>query len=215
MLARRPFPDVSEPPSVVAVNGSRRDGSYGRATLQYALDAAAASGAEPDFIDLGDPELDVPLYHPDADAADAGDVADLLARMRRADGVLLCTPVYHGSYSSAFRSFHDWCSFDEYEDTVVGLFAVAGGGSYEGTLEHLRATVRGVHGWVTPLQVGVRNARDRFEEWDDGERPPADAIGSGSRYEFVDESLRERTEKLGRRVARYAERGDEFLDAPE
>lgn len=205
---------MSDRPFVVAVNGSRRDGSYGRATLEYALDAAADYGAETEFVNLGDPTLDVPLYHPDVDAEDAGDVADLLATMRRADGVLVCSPVYHGSYSSAFRSFHDWCSFDEYEETMVGLFAVAGGGSYGGTLEHMRSTIRGVHGWVAPLQVGIRGARNKFEPWD-GERPPADAIGSGARYEFVDDSLRERTEKLGRRIAHYAAHKDEFLDVPE
>lgn len=206
---------MPETPTVLAVNGSRRDGSYGRATLHYALDAAAEAGAETDFVDLGDPDLDLPLYHPDVDPEDAGDVADVLERTRRADGLLLCSPVYHGSYSSAFRSYHDWCSFDEYDDTVVGLFAVAGGGSFEGTLEHMRATIRGVHGWVAPLQVGIRGARNHFEERDDGDRPPEDAIGSGSRYEFVDESLRGRTEKLGRRVAHYAGHKDEFLDVPE
>ena len=199
---------MPEPPRVVAVCGSRRQGSYTRATLHYALDAAAEAGAETDYIDLGDPAVDAPLYHPDVDPEDAGDVAALLERMRAADGVLLGSPVYHGSYSSTFRSFHDWCSFDEYERTVVGLFAIAGGGSYEATLEHMRATVRGVHGWTAPLQVGLRNARDRFERRDG----PGEGIGAESRYEFVHDGLRERTLKLGRRVARYAADKDEFLD---
>ena len=200
-------------PRVVAVCGSRREGSYTRAALRYALDAADEQGADPDFIDLGDPAVDAPLYHPDVDPEDAGDVADLLARMRAADGVLLGTPVYHGSYSSTFRSFHDWCSFDEYEDTVVGLVASAGGGSYEGTLEHMRATVRGVHGWTVPLQVGIRNARSRFEKREEPES--GTGIGGDARYEFVHDGLRERTEKLGRRIAHYAEHKDEFLDVPE
>ena len=193
---------------MAAVSGSRREGSYTRATLHYALDAAGEAGAETDFIDLGDPTLDVPLYHPDVDPEDAGDVAALLARMRAADGALVGTPVYHGSYSSTFRSFHDWCSFDEYEDTVVGLFAAAGGGSYEATLEHMRATIRGVHGWTAPLQVGLRNARNRFERRDG----PGEGIGAESDYEFVDANLRERTLKLGRRIAHYAATKDEFLD---
>ncbi|WP_313693222.1 NADPH-dependent FMN reductase [Halorarum halobium] len=201
---------MAEAPRVVAVCGSRRDGSYTRAALHYALDSAAEYGAETDYIDLGDPAVDAPLYDPDRDVAEAGDVADLLERMRAADGVLLGSPVYHGSYSSAFRSFHDWCSFDEYEDTVVGLFAAAGGGSYESTLAHMRATVRGVHGWTVPLQVGLRNARDRFEKRDG----PGEGIGAESRYEFVDDALRERTLKLGRRVAHYAGHKDEFLDVP-
>lgn len=199
---------MTDAPRVVAVCGSRREGSYTRAALHYALDAAAEAGAETDYIDLGDPALDVPLYHPGVDPEDAGDVAELLERMRAADGALIGTPVYHGSYSSTFRSFHDWCSFDEYEDTVVGLFAVAGGGSYEATLEHMRATIRGVHGWTAPLQVGLRNARQRFERRDG----PGEGIGAESNFEFVDEGLRERTLKLGRRVAHYAGNKDEFLD---
>ncbi|QLG60732.1 NADPH-dependent FMN reductase [Halorarum salinum] len=201
---------MAEVPRVVAVCGSRREGSYTRATLHYALDAAAEAGAETDYIDLGDAALDVPLYDPDADVAEAGDVAALLERMRAADGVLLGSPVYHGSYSSTFRSFHDWCGFDEYEDTVVGLFATAGGGSYESTLAHMRATVRGVHGWTVPLQVGLRNARDRFER----REGPGEGIGAESRYEFVDDALCERTLKLGRRVAHYAGHKDEFMDVP-
>lgn len=175
---------------VVAVAGSRREGSYTRAALRYALDAAEDAGAETDFIDLG--AVDLPLYHPDVD--EQGDSPDLMRRMRAADGVVLGSPVYHGSYSSAFRSFHDYCSFDEYEDTVVGLLVTAGGGTVASTLDHMRVTVRGVHGWVIPHQVGIRNASRKFE----------DGV-------FQDEALRERTEKLGRQVATYAERADAFL----
>jgi NAD(P)H-dependent FMN reductase len=170
---------------VVGVSGSRRDGSYTLKTLPYALEAAEAAGAETDLIDLG--AVDLPLYHPDRD--EQGDSADLMRRMREADGVILGSPVYHGSYSSTFRSFHDYCSFDEYEDTAVGLLVVAGGGTIASTLDHMRVTVRGVHGHVVPHQVGVRNASDRF----DGET-------------LVDDDIRERTEKLGRRVVEAARR---------
>ncbi|WP_435146614.1 NADPH-dependent FMN reductase [Halobaculum sp. P14] len=204
---------MTDSPRVVAVCGSRRDGSYSKTILRYALDAAADAGADTDFIDLGDPSLDVPLYHPDVDAAEAGDVAALLERVRAADGVLLASPVYHGSYSSTFRSFHDWCSHDEYEDTVVGLFVVAGGGSFEATLEHMRATVRGVHGWVPPLQVGVRNASDKFDDRDDPDA--GDGIGADSRYALSDDPTYDRTVTLGRRVAHYAATKAPFLDTPE
>ena len=113
---------------VVAVSGSMREGSYTKAALHYALDAAETAGVETDFIDLA--TVDLPLYNPDVDTAEAGDAEELLARMRAADGVLLGSPVYHGSYSAAFRSFHDYCSFDEYENTVVGLLVAAGGGHH-------------------------------------------------------------------------------------
>lgn len=199
---------MSETPRVTAVCGSRRDGSYTRAALHYALDAAAEAGAETDYIDLGDPSLDVPFYHPDEDADEAGDVSEVLRRTRAADGLLIGSPVYHGSYSSTFRSFHDWCSFDEYEDTVVGLLATAGGGTYSSTLDHMRVTVRGVHGWVAPHQVGIRSAYEKFEE----RAEPGDEIGGDAQYEFVDDDLRDRTETLGRKIAHYAEHAETFTD---
>jgi NAD(P)H-dependent FMN reductase len=185
-----------------------RDGSYTRAALHYALDAAGTAGVDTDFIDLS--AVDLPLYDPDADTEDAGDAADLMARMRAADGVILGSPVYHGSYSSAFRSFHDYCSFDEYENTVVGLLVAAGGGTIAGTLGDMRNTVRGVHGWTLPLEVGLRGARNAFEE---REREPDPAeLGSASQYRFTDDDLRERTCTLGYRVGTYAERAEEFIE---
>jgi NAD(P)H-dependent FMN reductase len=169
--------------TVVAINGSRREGSYTKLGLEHALDAAETAGAEAEMIDLG--TIDIPLYHPDHDPGER--ITDLMARVREADGVIVGSPVYHGSYSSAFKSFHDYCGFDEYENTSVGLLASAGGGSYGSTLDHLRATIRGVHGWVIPQQVGIRGARNHFDEG-----------------ELTTENLAERVADLGRAVTEDA-----------
>lgn len=193
---------------VVAVNGSMRQGSYTKAALHYALDAAETAGLETELLDLA--AVDLPLYDPDVDTEYAGDAADLLARMRAADGVILGSPVYHGSYSSAFRNFHDYCSFDEFENTVVGLLVTAGGGTIAGTLQDMRTTVRGVHGWTLPTQVGLRGARNYFEERDSN--PAPDELGSDSEYAFTDDDLRARTCKLGYRVGIYASRAPEFIE---
>ena len=199
---------------VVAVSGSLRDGSYTKAALHYALDAAETAGVETDMIDLA--AVDLPLYDPDRDTADAGDAEELLARVRAADGVLLGTPVYHSSYSAAFRNFHDYCSFDEYEETVVGLLVAAGGGTIADTLNDMRTTVRGVHGWTLPTQVGLRGASGKFE--DRSREPDPDEIGADADYTFTDDDLRARTCKLGYRVGTYAKRAPEFIridDEPE
>ncbi|QRV17080.1 NADPH-dependent FMN reductase [Haloterrigena salifodinae] len=183
---------MSQTPSVVAVSGSLRDESYTRTALQYALRAAADAGAETTLLDLR--ERDLPVYDPDRDLEDQGDAAAATRLVREADAVALGTPVYHGSYSGALKNFHDYCGFDEYEETTVGLLATAGGGSYGSTLDHLRITVRGVHGWVLPHQVGLRNASGKFEadpEAIDGRR-------------FRDPSLQDRVEKLGRNLVEYA-----------
>ncbi|MDY6817601.1 MAG: NAD(P)H-dependent oxidoreductase [Halobacteriales archaeon] len=179
---------------IAGVSCSRRAKSYTRRAVRYALATAREAGAETDFIDLGD--VDLPLYHPDRD--EQGESVALKRRVRLADGVLLGSPVYHGSYSSTFRNFHDYCGWDEYEDTTVGLIAVAGGGSYASTLDHLRITVRGVHGYVVPEQVGIRNASDKFE----GDRP-------------IDEDIADRLESLGEEVVRQARYRMLPVDSPE
>src|SRR6056297_2961657 len=177
-------------PTVLAVVGSLREDSYTRTALRYVLQAAADAGAETRLLDLR--EYDLPVYDPDVDGQGDGEVVTRL--VREADAVALGTPVYHGSYSGALKNFHDYCGWDEYEDTTVGLLATAGGGSYGSTLEHMRSTVRGVHGWVLPHQVGIRNASDAFVA-------DPDAIDGRA---FRDDGLEDRVETLGEQLVEYA-----------
>ncbi|WP_290810804.1 NADPH-dependent FMN reductase [Halovivax sp.] len=181
---------MTRTPTVLAVSGSLREASYTRTALRYVLAAADDAGAETRLLDLREYEL--PVYDPDAD--EQGDEAEVKRLVREADAVALGTPVYHGSFSGALKNFHDYCGWDEYEDTTVGLLATAGGGSYGSTLEHLRMTVRGVHGWVLPHQVGIRKASDRFVS------DPAAIDGRA----FRDPDLEERVETLGSQLAEYA-----------
>jgi NAD(P)H-dependent FMN reductase len=168
---------------VLAVCGSRRGGSHTLKALDVVLSAAREEGAGTEMLDLG--AVDLPLYHPDRD--EQGESARLTRLVRDADAVVLGSPVYHGSYSSTFRNFHDYCGSDDYENTAVGLVAVAGGGSYGATLEHMRSTVRGVHGYVVPRQVGIRRGYDRFE----GD-------------ELVDDDIRKRLVALGEQVVEHS-----------
>jgi len=157
---------------IVAVSGSRSADSTTRAALSVALDAAADAGAETGMIDLG--TVDLPLYHPAEDVQ--GDSERLTRLVREADGVLAGTPVYHGSYSSTFKNFHDFCGSDEYENTAVGLLATAGGGSYGG-----RSNTSGRRSGTStrgrsprgrdPGSVEIR--RDRRGTADHRRRPPA------------------------------------------
>lgn len=171
-------------PHVTAVCGSLREGSYTRIALDHVLDAAAdAGGASTDHIDLR--ALDLPVY--DADSNDAGDADDLRRRIREADSVILGSPMYHGSFSSPLKNALDYCGFDEFENTTVGLLAVSGGSFTVTTLDHMRSVCRALNAWVLPHQAAIPNARTQF---DDGE--------------FVDKDVAERVETLGRRAVEYA-----------
>jgi NAD(P)H-dependent FMN reductase len=171
------------PPRIVALAGSLRDGSYSRHAAGHALDAAATTGAETDFVDPT--ALDLPTF--DADRTDAGDAPELRSRVRAADAVVLGTPVYHGSYASPLKTALDYCGFDEFEGKTVGLLAVSGGGFPITALDHLRSVCRALDAWVLPHEAAVPRARTAFE---DGE--------------LTDEDAADRIATLGRRVVEYA-----------
>ena len=178
---------------VVALSGSLADDSGTRTALREALSAAERAGARTTLVDLR--EYDLPTF--DADDPDAGDAPELRRRLREADAVILGTPMYHGSYSSPLKAALDYSGFDEFAGTTVGLLAVSGGGFPTPALEGLRTVVRALDALALPLQVGVPDSGERF---DDGE--------------LVDDALRERVRRLGTELVRYAgvERYPEVID---
>ncbi|WEL17815.1 Multimeric flavodoxin WrbA [Halorhabdus sp. SVX81] len=168
---------------VLAICGSLRDGSYTRKSLRIALEAAENAGASTELLDLR--EWDLPVL--DADAEDAGEADAFRDRVRAADAVLLGTPVYHGSFSAPLKNALDYCGFDEFEHTTIGLLAVAGGRFPITALEHLRTVGRSLDAWVIPHQVAIPRASSAYEDGD-----------------LVDEELREWIEVLGREAVEYA-----------
>jgi NAD(P)H-dependent FMN reductase len=168
---------------VVAVAGSLRDESYTRESLRHALRAADRAGATTELLDLR--EFDLPVLDPDRDRQ--GDSARFTARVRAADSVLLGTPVYHGSYSGVLKNALDHCGFDEFEETTVGLLAVAGGSFPVTALDHLRSVCRALNAWVLPHQAAVPRV--------------SSAIADG---QFADDALGDRVRTLGVRATEYA-----------
>jgi NAD(P)H-dependent FMN reductase len=168
---------------LVGVSGSLRNESYARRALTRVLDAAEDAGATTELLDLR--EYDLPVFDPDRD--DTADAARLTEAVREGDAVVLATPVYHGSYSSPLKLALDYCGFDEFEDTTVGLLAVAGGGFPVTALDHLRSVCRAVNAWVLPHQVAIPRARNNFE---DGR--------------LVDDDIAARVDTLGERAVEFA-----------
>ncbi|MFB6135881.1 MAG: NADPH-dependent FMN reductase [Halobacteriaceae archaeon] len=173
------MPDVH----VTALCGSLREDSVTRVALEHALDAARGVGATADLVDLR--ELDLPLFDPGAE--DAGDAPELRARLREADAIVLGSPMYHGSYASPLKTALDYSGFDEFENTTVGLLAVAGGSFPVTALEHLRSVCRALDAWVLPHQAAVPHSHDVVED--------------GA---LADEDLADRVATLGVRVVQYS-----------
>lgn len=170
-------------PHVVAVCGSRREGSYTRRALEEALSGVEATGGTTELLDLA--ELHLPPLDPDVDVA--GDSDAVQRTIREADAVILGTPMYHGSYSGVLKNALDYCGFDEFENTTVGLLVVSGGPFPTPALDHLRVVCRSLHAWVLPYQAAIPQARTVFD--DNG---------------FTDKELQERIRMLGIRAVEYA-----------
>lgn len=170
-------------PHIVGIVGSLRSESTTRVAMTRALEAARAAGGTTELIDLR--EYDLPVF--DADNDQAGDADELREHVRSGEAILLGTPMYHGSYSSPLKTALDYCGFDEFENTTVGLLGVAGGSFPITALEHLRSVCRALDAWVIPHQAAIPNASKRIA---DGE--------------LADPDIAARVDTLGERAVQFA-----------
>lgn len=173
---------------VVAIHGSLRRASRSRMAALCALEGAEQAGAETELIDQG--ELDVVLLNTDLDDEDLPTGVHALRRkVKEADGLILATPEYHGSYSGVLKNALDLMGFDELEGKMIGLVSVSGGAlGGAGALNELRTVGRAVHAWVVPHQCAVPHAHRAFDE-------------NGNPK---DEGIKKRLHEVGRQVARFA-----------
>lgn len=170
-------------PQIAVVVGSQRDGSHTETAAAAAIERMNSEGAQTDTIDVS--TLDLPLFDPDN--RDAGDAESVRRRVREADAVLLATPMYHGTIASPLKTVLDYCTAEEFEDTVVGFLVIAGGGFPTPVLDHLQSVARSFNTWVLPTQVTIPNSYENFED--------------GA---IVDDDLRDRVLGLGADMVDYA-----------
>ena len=190
----------AQPISIAAICGSLRKESYTRQALRIALQGAEDVGAKTRLIDLRDYELIFCDGKEDESSYPAG-VFRLRDDVKRAQGLILGTPEYHGNLSGVLKNALDLLGFEEIEGKMIGLVGVSGGqmGSLN-ALNSLRTIGRALHAWVIPEQVSIAEAWKVFDE-------------GGS---LKDHELEKRLKEVGRQVARFAflhtsERALEFL----
>jgi NAD(P)H-dependent FMN reductase len=170
---------------IAGISGSRRAGSYTRMAVALALRGAAEVNTVTHLIDLAEFNLAFA-----GSGADKGpDFERLSSEVKQADGIILGTPEYHGSFSGVLKNALDLMGFEEFEGKMIGLVGVSGGamGAFEG-LNSLRNVGRALHAWVVPEQAAVPEAWKVFE-------------GSGA---VKEPRLEERLKNVGRQVARFA-----------
>ncbi len=173
---------------IVGIVGSLRETSYTRMAVRSALAGAAEKGATTKLIDLRDYTL--PFCDGSGEEAEGyPDVLRLREEVAAAQGVILGTPDYHGSYSGVLKNALDLMGFNEFGGKVMGLVGVAGGAlGTVNALNDLRKVGRSLHAWVIPQQAAIPQAWKHFDD-------------AG---ELDDSDLEERLKEVGRQVARFA-----------
>jgi len=111
----------------------------------------------------------MPMYAYGIDRTDKAQA--LIAALRKADGVIICSPGYHGTVSGLIKNALDYVEDmakdkDVYfEGRAVGLIAVAAGWQATGTtLATLRSITHALRGWPTPMAVAINSAQPVFGE---------------------------------------------------
>jgi FMN reductase len=120
------------------------------------LEAAERAGARTRL--LGGVFLSkLPIYDPTASRG-SPELAVMLDAVREADGVIISTPGYHGSFSGLIKNAIDGLedlrqdARPYLEGRAVGCIVVADGWQAGGTaLSALRTVVHALRGWPTPL----------------------------------------------------------------
>jgi NAD(P)H-dependent FMN reductase len=181
-------PDETTVIRIAGICGSLREGSYTRMALSTALEAAAEANTVTELIDLAGYDLPLVTSKTGPEQAAPG-VMRLRANVKAADGIILATPEYHGSFSGVLKNALDLMGFDEFEGKMIGLVGISGGrmGAFD-ALNSLRNIGRALHAWVVPAQASVPEAWKAF-----------DASG----HTAVPET-KQRLREVGEQVARFA-----------
>lgn len=161
--------DVKDRPFIVGIGGTVKSASSTEQALTIALSAAREAGAEVEMFG-GEMLASLPHYGVAPSEESVGAVR-LVSALRRADGVIIASPGYHGSISGLVKNALDYTEDMVRDDRVyldglpVGLIATAYGWQATGsTLATLRAIVHALRGWPTPLGAGINCAGGVFKD---------------------------------------------------
>jgi FMN reductase len=166
-------------PLIVGLGGTTRPGSTSARAVQAVLARADELGVETDFLDLG--ALDLPMYAPERPERSPEALAFVDA-IRRADGLVVGTPGYHGSLSGLVKNALDYIE-DLREDErpylhgrAVGcVVSAAGWQATTTTMVAVRSIVHALRGWPTPFGMTLNSAEPIF----DADGSPATAAIAG------------------------------------
>lgn len=163
-------------PFIVGIGGTTRSGSTSERAIAIALERARALGCEVQAFGSG--AMPSEPYDP-ASPDRSPQAQSLVAALRRADGVIIATPAYHGGISGLVKNAIDFTEDMRSDPRVylegraVGCIVCAEGAQAMGTtMTALRAIVHALRGWPTPYGAAIASNTRPFGTAD----KPADPV---------------------------------------
>ena len=188
------MPDKPLPrPLIVGIGGTIGAVSSTERALRIALDAVEREGFATRLFG-GEDMARLPLYDPRATSRTSQE-REFVDAVRKASGVIIASPGYHGSLSGVVKNALDLLEETSKDarpylaDMPVGLIATAYGWQATGsTIAALRSIVHALRGWPTPFAAAINTQVTQFD----------DQGGA------TDPAVVEQLCLIGRQVARFA-----------
>ncbi|MDO8187945.1 NAD(P)H-dependent oxidoreductase [Conexibacter sp. JD483] len=155
-------------PLVVGIGGTTRADSSSERAVRAVLREAELAGARTEMFAAE--RIEFPMYAPERGERPAA-ALEFVEAVRRADGLVIASPGYHGGLSGLVKNALDYIE-DLREDErpylhgrAVGCVACAyGWQATTTTLVALRSVVHALRGWPTPLGVALNSTARVFDE---------------------------------------------------
>jgi FMN reductase len=151
---------------IVGFGGTTREGSNSEKALRLVLEHAKLAGADVEL--LTGSAIDLPMYSP-GEAFRCDKAAALISALRRADGIVIVSPGYHGSLSGLVKNALDYVedmrgdAFPYFEGRAIGIVSCAAGWqAASSTLQAMRTIVHALRGWPTPLGAAINTVGTPF-----------------------------------------------------
>ncbi len=154
-------------PHVLGIGGTTRPGSSTERALRYVLAACEEEGST--TVAFTGAELaQLPHYAPESPLRTPL-AQRLVEEFRRADGMVVASPGYHGGVSGLVKNALDYAEDLKDDSRVyfsgVPVGCIATGAGWQGvitTLGALRSIVHALRGWPTPMGAAINAALNPF-----------------------------------------------------
>lgn len=151
--------DMPPPVKILAIGGTTSERSWSLVPMDLALQKVHAAGA--DVVRATIYDLDLPMFRTDWKLEQYPPTLPwLLDQIRAADGIIICSPTYHGTMSGAIKNLLDMLIFLGWDKPPylggkpVALMAY-GGMTSMGVLSGLTQVVRGLKGITVPTHIAI------------------------------------------------------------